>query len=81
LGYGYGRNYMAPLEERKRRGEELIKKYRSKGGNDIYDCAADAITDILLFVATTEEEGIQVLQSAEMDFRCTCTGEKFLTEG
>ncbi len=72
---------MSTLEERKRRGAELIKRYRPVSGTDSYACAADAIADILLFVAQTQEEGLQLLQSAEMDFRSTTEGETFLTEG
>ncbi|MBV9156969.1 MAG: hypothetical protein JO097_11960 [Acidobacteriaceae bacterium] len=72
---------MSPLEERRKRGADLIKRYRSVSGADSYACAADAIADILLFVAQTPEEGIQLLQSAEMDFRSTTEGERFLTEG
>lgn len=72
---------MGTFEERKRRGEEILKKYKSKTATDVYTCASDAIADILLFVAQNEEEGTQVLQSAEMDFRTTCEGETFLTEG
>lgn len=72
---------MTTLEERRRRGEEILKKYKSRSGNDTYACAADAIADVLLAVAQQEEEGTQVLQSAEMDFRSAFEGERFLTEG
>ncbi len=72
---------MATIEERKRRGQETIKRYRGCSGTDPYACAVDAITDILLFVAQTENEGTQLLQSAEMDFRNALEGESFVTEG
>jgi hypothetical protein len=72
---------MSTLEERKRRGQETIKRYRTVTGVDPYACAVDAITDILLFVAQAETEATQLLQSAEMDFRTEAEGERFLTEG
>jgi hypothetical protein len=72
---------MSTLEERKRRGQETIKRYRAVSGNDPYAAAVDAITDILLFVAQAESEATQLLQSAEMDFRSEAEGERFLTEG
>ena len=72
---------MSILEQRKRRGAEIIKKYRSTSGTDPYACAVDAIADILLFVAQSEGELSQLLQSAEMDFRSEVQGESFLTEG
>ncbi len=72
---------MSTLEERKRRGQEAIKKYRAISGNDPYTAAVDAITDILLFVAQNEGEATQLLQCAEMDFRTEVQGESFLTEG
>jgi hypothetical protein len=72
---------MPTLEERKRRGQEIVKKYRVLGGNDPYTAAVDAITDMLLFVAQNEGEATQLLQCAEMDFRNEAQGESFLTEG
>lgn len=72
---------MSTLEERKRRGADLIKRYRSVSGSDAYACAADAIADILIFVAQTQEESTRLLESAEMEFRTATEGEKFLTEG
>ena len=72
---------MATLEDRKRRGQETIKRYRGCSGTDAYACALDAITDVLLFVAQNEEEGTQLLQSAEADFRNALEGESFVTEG
>lgn len=70
-----------PLEERKRRGQELIKKYRLVSGTDPYACAADVISDILLAVAQNEDEATQLLQSAEMEFRNAIENESFLNEG
>ena len=70
-----------PLEERKRRGQELIKRYRAISGTDPYACAADVISDILLSVAQNEEEATQLLQSAEMEFRNATESESFLNEG
>jgi hypothetical protein len=72
---------MFTLEERKRRGEETLKKYLSLSGNDAYSRAVDAITDILLSVAQNEDEGNQMLHCAEMDFRNAVEGEQFVTEG
>jgi hypothetical protein len=72
---------MSTLEERKRRGEELVSKYRRVNNNDPYASAVDAIADILLFVAQSEAEATQLLQSAEMDFRNEAQAERFLTEG
>jgi hypothetical protein len=72
---------MSTLEERKRRGEEIVRKYRRVNNNDPYTSAVDAIADILLFVAQSEAEATQLLQSAEMDFRNEAQAERFLTEG
>ena len=72
---------MSTLKERKRRGEEIGKKYRLLTGNDPYACAVDAIADILLSVAQTEREATQILHSAEIDFRNAAETESFLTEG
>ncbi|MBV9082937.1 MAG: hypothetical protein JOZ62_09690 [Acidobacteriaceae bacterium] len=58
-----------------------MKKYLPGCGNDKYAAAADAITDILLSTAETEEEATQILQSAELDFRTEAEGEQFLAEG
>ena len=69
------------IEERRRRGQDIVKKYRSCSGTDPYACATDAITDILLFVAQTEDEATKILHSAEMDFRNTAEGEAFAAEG
>jgi hypothetical protein len=72
---------MSTVQERQRRGAELIKKYRASSGSDVYACATDAIADILLFVAQSEEEATQLLHSAEIDFRNSAENESFATEG
>jgi len=72
---------MTTIQERKRRGLDIIARYKSVSGVDPYACASDAIADILLSVAQTLDEGVQLLQSAEMDFRSVTEGEAFLTEG
>jgi hypothetical protein len=72
---------MATIRERKRRGEEIVKKYKPSNLNDPYTCAVDAIADILLFVAETQTEGRRILHSAEIDFVNSAEGEAFLTEG
>ena len=72
---------MATLRERKKRGEEIVKKYKPSNVNDPYSCAVDAIADILLFVAQSQAEGTQILHSAEIDFRNLVEGEMFLSEG
>jgi len=69
------------LEQRKRRGLESTKKYRTVSGDDCYACAVDAIADILLATAQTEEEATQLLQAAEIDFRNSVELETFFTEG
>ncbi|MBV9613619.1 MAG: hypothetical protein JO091_14185 [Acidobacteriaceae bacterium] len=72
---------MANLEQKRRRGAETLKRYQAISGTDVYAAAADAIADILLAVAQHEEEATQVLQSAEMEFRMACEGERFFSEG
>jgi hypothetical protein len=72
---------MATLRERKKRGEDIVKKYKPSNLNDPYTCAVDAIADILLFIAQTQGEATQILHSAEIDFRNSAEGEAFLTEG
>ena len=69
------------IDERKRRGQEIVKKYRSCSGTDPYACAADAIADILLYVAQTEDESSKIVHAAEMDFRNSAEGETFAAEG
>lgn len=72
---------MVTLKERKRRGEEIAKKYRSLTGNDSYAGAVDAITDLLLAVAQTEREAMQLLHSAEIEFRNQFESEQIISEG
>lgn len=71
----------SPVEQRKRRGQEITKKYRPVSGDDCYACAVDAIADILLATARTEDEATQLLQAAEVDFRNSAEVESFFTEG
>ena len=72
---------MSPLEQRKRRGQETTKRYRALNGEDCYTCAVDAIADILLATAQSEEEATQILQAAEVDFRNSAEVETFFSEG
>ena len=69
------------FRERRRRGEDICKKYKALSGTDPYACAADAITDILLYVAQSEREATQILHSAEIDFKTAAETESFLAEG
>ena len=72
---------MATIRERKKRGEEIVKKYKPSSINDPYTCAVDAIADILLYVAENQTDGRKILHSAEVDFITSAEGEAFLTEG
>jgi hypothetical protein len=72
---------MVTLKERKRRGEEIAKRYRHLTGNDSYAGAVDAITDLLLAVAQSEREAEQLLHSAEVEFRNQFESEKIISEG
>ncbi len=72
---------MSTLKERKRRGEEIAKRYRPLNGNDPYASAVDAIADILLAVAQSEREANQIIHAAEIDFRNAAELESFLSEG
>lgn len=72
---------MPTLRERKRRGEEITKKYRALTGNNAYTGAADAIADILLAVAQSEREATQLLHSAEIEFRNQFESEQIISEG
>jgi hypothetical protein len=72
---------MSTLVERKRRGEETLKRYRRCTGTDPYACAIDAIADVLLAVSQSEGETTQILHAAEIDFRNTAEGEVFIGEG
>ncbi|MBV9759875.1 MAG: hypothetical protein JO340_04880 [Acidobacteriaceae bacterium] len=69
------------LEQRKRRGQETTKKYRPLSGEDCYACAVDAIADILIATAQSEEEATQLLHAAEVDFRNSAEVESFFAEG
>ena len=71
---------MSRHEERRKRGDELLKKYRASGNNK-YAAAADAIADILLCVAEDPGEAEQVITAAEEDFRCMLEDEGFVAEG
>jgi hypothetical protein len=71
---------MPRSDERRKRGTELIKKYRAHG-NDKYAAAADAIADILLSVAEDASEARQIVQAAEEDYRCSVEQEGFACEG
>ena len=72
---------MTTLRERKKRGEDIIKKYKTRSDVDPYASAIDAIADVLLFVAQSEAEGTQILHAAEIDFRNSAEGEAFVSEG
>jgi len=72
---------MSTLSERRRRGEDICKKYRAISGTDLYACATDAIGDILLAVAKSEQEAVRILHSAEIDFRNAAEAESFMAEG
>jgi len=72
---------MATIRERKKRGEEIVQKYKPSNINDPYTCAVDAIADILLYVAENQTDGRKILHSAEVDFISSAEGEAFLTEG
>jgi hypothetical protein len=72
---------MATFRDRKRRGEEIIKKYRALTQNDSYASAADAIADVLLAVAQTEREAAQIVHCAEIEFRNQFESEEIVSEG
>lgn len=72
---------MASPEERKKRGAEIVKKYKPSCGQDAYAAANDAITDILLAVASDEDDAGRMLQGAEADYRSTIEGERIAGEG
>lgn len=72
---------MSLQEARKKQGREIVKKYSNGGKSDSYAAASDAIADILLAIAETEEEASQLLQSAEMDFRCALETASLADEG
>ena len=72
---------MTTLRERKRRGEEISKRYRVISGSDRYAGAVDAIADILLAVAENESEATKILHAAEIDYRNSFESESFISEG
>ena len=72
---------MATVDERKRRGLDIIKKYRSSCGGDSYAAASDAIVDVLLSISQNSEEAGQILHSAEIEFRSATENEDMLAEG
>lgn len=72
---------MKPIETRKRRGEETMKKYRSISGTDCYACATDAIVDILLAVCETPQDAAQLLRSAEIDYTNAGELDRVVSEG
>ncbi|MDQ2775080.1 MAG: hypothetical protein M3Y57_09215 [Acidobacteriota bacterium] len=72
---------MATSDDRKKRGQEILKKYRSVSGSDAYSAASDAIADILLSVAQNEQEATRILHAAEVDYRSTAEGDDVAAEG
>jgi hypothetical protein len=72
---------MAISEERRRRGQETIKRYKSVSGTDVYAAANDAIADILLYVAKTSDEARQMLHGAEIEFNNELESEDLMAEG
>jgi hypothetical protein len=72
---------MATSDQRKRRGAEILKKYLPSCSHDSYAAGADAIVDILFYVAQDPDDAARILQSAEHDFRSAMEGEEFLAEG
>lgn len=72
---------MAISEERRTRGKETVKRYKSVSGADPYAAANDAIADILLYVAKTTEEARQILHGAEIDFQNELENEDMIAEG
>ena len=72
---------MSISEERKRRGQDTIKRYKLVSGSDAYASASDAITDILLYVAKTSEEARRILHGAELEFNNEVEREDLMAEG
>ncbi len=72
---------MANSEERRRRGHDIIKRYKSISGVDPYAAASDAITDILMYVAKNGEEARHMLHGAEVDFNEALESEDLIAEG
>ncbi len=72
---------MAKLDDRRKLGAEILKKYLRSAGNDKYAAAADLIADILLSVAENPDEASSVLRAAEVDYRRSVETEDFGAEG
>jgi hypothetical protein len=72
---------MPMSEERRRRGQEIVKRYKSVSGSDAYAAATDAIADILMFVAKDSEEAGKILHCAEVDFSNELESEDLISEG
>ncbi len=69
------------LKQRKKCGEEAIGKYQTRAKTDRYEAAVDAIADILLATAQSDEEATQILHGAEVEFRNSAEVETFVSEG
>jgi hypothetical protein len=72
---------MAILEDRRKRGAEILKKVTRSSDANKFDAAADLIADILLSVADSQDDAEQILRAAEMDFRCLIETEHCAEEG
>jgi hypothetical protein len=72
---------MKPAEARRRRGQEIIKRYKPISGADQYACATDAIADILLAVCENVQEASSLLQAAETDYVNAGDIESVISEG
>jgi hypothetical protein len=72
---------MAILEDRRKRGAEILKKLTRSSDTNKFDAASDVIADILLSVAETQDDAEQILRAAEMDFRCLIETEHCAEEG
>lgn len=72
---------MTTLKQRKKCGEEAVCKYQSRTKADRYEAAVDAIADILLATAQSDDEATQILHGAEVEFRNSAEVEAFASEG
>lgn len=72
---------MAILEDRRKRGADILKKFTRASEGNKFDAASDTIADILLSVAESQEEAEQIVRAAEMDFRCSVETEGCAEEG
>lgn len=72
---------MASFEERKRRGAEIVKKYKPGAGNDSYAAATDALTDILLAVCENPDEAERMMHAVDMEYRGLLESENIVGEG